>query len=183
MEELSSILDTIKKRMDVKAKTIEIRKVRKDERRYGLLDSGATNNVREVKKKESVKGLIPIEVEVAFDSEVKADLFVNRYGTIIGPEGTETIVSTHEAVSAGYSVVWKSKDELIMSQNGEKLPVEVHNGTPALPKEVCLKLIDEFEMTKGAKIKPVKVEKEEDDFELQSLWPQLSKVLKWLVAN
>ena len=62
-----------------------------------MLDSGATNNVREVKKKESLKGLIPIEVEVAFDSEVKADLFMNRYGTIVGPEGTETIVSMHEA--------------------------------------------------------------------------------------
>ena len=38
-------------------------------------------------------------------------------------------------------------------------------------------------MMKGAKIKPVKVEKEEHDFELQSIWPQLSKVLKWLIVN
>ena len=134
--------------MDVKAKTIKIRKVRKDERRYGLLDSGATNNVREVKKKASLKGLVPIEVEVAFDSEVKADLFMNRYGTIVGPEGTETIVSMHEAIEAGYSFAWKSKDELIMSKDGESLPVEVHNGTPVLPNELCLKLIEEIEMIK-----------------------------------
>ena len=69
MEELSLIVDAIKKTMDAKFKTVKIRKIRKDERRYGLLDSGATNNVREVKKKESLKGLVPIEVEVAFDSE------------------------------------------------------------------------------------------------------------------
>ena len=119
--------------MEVKAKTIQIRKIRKDEKRHGLLDSGATNNVREVKKKDNLKGLVPIEVEEGFDSEVKADLFMNMYGTIIGPEGTETIVSTHEAIAPGYSLVWKSKEELIMSKNGKILPVEVHNGTPALP--------------------------------------------------
>ena len=178
MEELSLFVDTIKKTMDVKAKTIKIRKIRKDEKRYGLLDSGATNNVREVKKKESLKGLVPIEVEVAFDSEVKANLFMNTYGTIIGPEGTETIVSIHEAVEAGYSFVWKSKEELIMEKNGKVLPVEVHNGSPVLPNEMCLKLIEEIEKMKRAKIKTVKVEKQEDDFELQSIWPQLSKVLK-----
>ena len=159
IEEIRLIVDAIKKTMDVKAKTMKIRKFRKDEKRYGPLDSGATNNVREVKKKESLKGLVPIEVEVAFDSEVKADLFMNTYGTIIGPEGTETIVSMHEAIEAGYSFVWKSKEELIMSKSGKVLPVEVHNGTPVLPNELCLKLIEEIEMKTGAKIKLVEMEK------------------------
>ena len=44
---------------------------------------------------------------------------MNTHGTIIGPEGTETIVSTHEAIAAGYSFVWKSKEELIVSKNGK----------------------------------------------------------------
>ena len=35
MEELNTILDTLKKTFDVKAKTIKIRKVRKDEKGYG----------------------------------------------------------------------------------------------------------------------------------------------------
>ena len=43
-EELQAMLETLKKTMDAKAKTIKIRKVKKDEKRYGLLDSGATNN-------------------------------------------------------------------------------------------------------------------------------------------
>ena len=58
---------------------------------------------------------------------------MNTYGTIIGPEGTETIVSTHEAVKAGYDVTWKSEKELIVTKNGMKLPVEVQL-YPSSPK-------------------------------------------------
>ena len=54
-EELGLIVDTIRKTMEVKAKTIKIKKVNKDEKRDGLLGSGATNNVREVKTRESHK--------------------------------------------------------------------------------------------------------------------------------
>ena len=56
---------------------IKIKKFCKDEKQFGLLDSGATKHVREVKKKENFKGLVPIEVEVAFDSEVQAELLLN----------------------------------------------------------------------------------------------------------
>ena len=112
VEELATILDTLRKSIDAKTKAIKaikIRKVKKDERRHGLLDSGATNSVREMKKNESMKGLIPIEVEVAFESEVKAELYINRFGKIVGPEGTETIVALSEAIEAGYEVAWKTK--------------------------------------------------------------------------
>ena len=69
-----------------------------------MLDSGATHNVRAIRKGEDYQSLVPIEVQVAFDSEVKAELFMNRQGTIIGPEGTESIVSARELVKAGYDV-------------------------------------------------------------------------------
>ena len=95
IEELDALLATLKKTFEGQAKTIKIRKICEDENRYVLLDSGATNNVREMKKKENYKGLVPIEVEVAFDSEVKAELFMNPYEAIIGPEMIETIISTH----------------------------------------------------------------------------------------
>ena len=45
----------------------------------------------EIKKDEKYQGLAPIEVEVAFDSAVKAELFMNKQGTIVGPEGTESV--------------------------------------------------------------------------------------------
>ena len=38
-------------------------------------------------------------------------------------------------------------------------------------------------MMKRVKLRRVRIEAKEDDFELQSTWPQLSKVLKWLVKN
>ena len=36
---------------------------------------------------------------------------------------------------------------------------------------------------KRVKLRPVKVEAQEDDFELQRIWPQLSKVLKRLIVD
>ena len=103
LEELGLTIETIKKTMEVKAKTIKVKRINKDEKRYGLLDSGATNNVREVKKKASLAGCKPVEVEIAFDSEVRKSLVMNPEGTILGPEGTETIVAVHETVEIGYS--------------------------------------------------------------------------------
>ena len=50
----------------------------KTEEMYGLIDSGATHNVRELKENEDYRGLFPIEVEVAFNSEVKIALFMNK---------------------------------------------------------------------------------------------------------
>ena len=103
---------------------------------------------------------------------------MNPEGTIIGPEGTETIIAIHEAVEAGYSFIWNTPEEVIMSKNGEVLPVEVQHGTPVLPDEICLKLIDEIEQRKREAKALNKVEEPEEDVELQSIWPQLSTVLK-----
>ena len=85
--------------------------------------------------------MAPIEVQVAFDSEVKAELFMNRQETIIGPEGTESIVSVRELVKAGYDVDWK-KGQLVASKKDLTLPVEIRSGTPVLPNQVCLTLIE-----------------------------------------
>ena len=111
--------------------------------------------MREVKKDEDYQSLAPIEVEVAFYSEVKAELFMNKQGTIIGPEGTESIVSVHELVKAGYDVDWK-KGQLVVSKKDMILPVEIRSGTPVLPNEVCLALIEEIEKTKRMQVKELK---------------------------
>jgi hypothetical protein len=92
-------------------------------------------------------------------------------------------VSVHEAIAVGYKFYRETKDEVIMSENGKRLPVEVQNGTPVLPNDMCLMIIDEIEQTKRVKLRPIRVEAAEDDFELQSIWPHLNKVLKWLLVN
>ena len=79
-----------------------------------MLDSGATNNARAIKKDENYKDLLPIEAEVTFDSEVNSKLFIKKKGTIVCPEEAATTVSMSEVVSAGYKVEWK-EEELIVS--------------------------------------------------------------------
>ena len=54
-----------------------------------MLDSGATNIVREAKENDNFKGAVTIEVEVAFESEATAELYINPEGTIIRPDGQQ----------------------------------------------------------------------------------------------
>ena len=44
-------------------------------------------------------------------------------------------------------------------------------------------MIDEIERANGAKIKTIKTESKEEDFELKNIWPQLTKVISWLLKN
>ena len=84
-EDLDDAITSSKKKLDAKVKTIRINKATSSGRK-GLLDSGATNNVREVKRDEDFDGVVPIEVSVAFESEVQAQLFINRERAILGPK-------------------------------------------------------------------------------------------------
>ena len=86
IDDVETIIETLKL-FNGKVKTIRIKRVGHEEMKYGLLDSGATHNVRAIRSDEDYKSLVPIEVQVAFDSEVKTELFMNREGAIIGPKG------------------------------------------------------------------------------------------------
>jgi hypothetical protein len=154
--------------------------VSRTEKRYGLLDSGATQNVRELKVNEDYRGLFPIEVEVAFNSEVKIELLLNATGTIIGPEGTETIVCVSDLVMAGWKVDW-TEEGLVISKGDTKLPIEIRSGQSVLPNELCLAFIDEIEEAKSAKMRSMKMA--DDDFTIKSIWPHLKKALNWLLKN
>ena len=69
-ENIDLIVDSLKQRIGAKTKAVKIKKVNPEVRRYGLLDSGSTNNVREIKDDEDLEGVVPIEVEVASEGEV-----------------------------------------------------------------------------------------------------------------
>ena len=58
-----------------------------------------------------------------------------------------------------------------MSRNAEVLPVEVQHGTPVVPDDICLKLIEEIEEKKREAKRQIEVP--DEDVELQSIWPQL----------
>jgi hypothetical protein len=106
------------------------------------LDSGATNNVREVKKEEDFDGVVPIEVSLAFESGVQAQLFINKEGTILGPKGTETIVSMSALVEVGFEVSWKSGNIEIKRGEDEISEAQMVNGLPALAAELSVQ--DQF---------------------------------------
>ena len=62
---------------------------------------------------------------------------------------------------------WEDK-ELIVSKGDLKLHVKIKNGTPALPNEVCLALLEEIER---AKMTPMKTEKnDKDEFKIKSIY-------------
>ena len=61
--DIESIVGTLKYYSNKKIKAIQLNKASKTEKRYGLIDSGATHNARELKANEDYRGLFPIEVE------------------------------------------------------------------------------------------------------------------------
>ena len=96
------------------------------------------------------------------------------------PKETETIVSVSEVVKAGYKVEWKEKEDLVVSKGEVVLPTEIRNGTPILPNEICLELIEQIERAKKMQTKMVRIE---DEFRIESVWPQLKNAINWLLKN
>ena len=60
------------------------------------------------------------------------------------------------------------------------LPVEIRSGTPVLPNEISPAMIEEIEKTKKMRVKNLRTEGE---FRIDSIWPQLTKVINWLLRN
>ena len=91
--------------------------------------------MREVQEEKEYHSLIPIDVQVAFSSEVKTKLFMTKHGTIVAPKGTETIISMSELTIAGYKVERK-ESEVEVSKGNINLPVQIKGNTPFLPNHM-----------------------------------------------
>ena len=147
-EELETLVDVLTKlNAKIGFKAIRIKEERNPEEQYGLLDSGASHCVREAKDDEKFHSLIPIKVNVAFKSKVESQLFMTRQGTIVGPKGTETIVSMNELAKIGCKVVWIG-DRVDITKGRTKLPAIIKGNTPVLPLRMCLELIKEIAQEK-----------------------------------
>ena len=74
-----------------------------------------------------------------------------------------------------------------MSKDGEVLPVELKGGTPSLPNDLFLKLINKIaeveRFKQKGRVKTVKVQNKDEDFKVQDIWPQLKELLAWLLEN
>ena len=74
-------------------------------------------------------------------------MFMTRHGTIVGPKGTETIVSMNELAKIGWKIVWIG-DKVDITKGKTKLPA-IKGNTPVLPLKMCLELIEEIENEKN----------------------------------
>ena len=156
-------------------KALRIKEEKDFEEQYGLLDSGASHCVREAKDDEEFHSLIPIKVNVAFKSKVESQLFMTRQGTIVGPKGTETIVSMNELAKIGWKVAWIG-DHVELTKGRTKLPAIIKGNTPALPLKMCLELIKEIEQEKMTT-------KDQEKTTLKEVWPQLKYAIEWMLQN
>jgi len=182
-EDLEDILKSLKK---ANMKTIRVKSTSIKTDRRGLIDSGATNPVRELESEEELMTCQPVNVEVAFKEEVESVLMINEWGTVIGPQGTETILPMNDMVQwLKCNVTWKDHELTIVHPEHGDLEVEVINGTPYIDNQLCLDLIKDVETKKknGAMmtVKTVKVEEEKGIIE--KIWEPLKRLIKWMIRE
>ena len=70
-DEVKALIASLQSIPTTKIKTARVKKSSEGQERFGILDSGATHNVRELKDEEDVRRLAPTEVLVAFDQKIK----------------------------------------------------------------------------------------------------------------
>jgi hypothetical protein len=74
-DDLEDILTSLKK---AGLKTIRVKSTTTKEHRKGLIDSGATNAVREINEEKELQSCHPVNVEVAFKQEITSVLMINE---------------------------------------------------------------------------------------------------------
>ena len=108
---------------------------------YALVDSGATNGLREARAGEW-ENTQSIKVDLA--SGV-AELHVNGQGTLLSPSDCQVIIPAGWLVELGYRISWKRKGCSIRHPDKGRLDVKVVKGCPLIPKEDGLRLLEDYE--------------------------------------
>ena len=108
---------------------------------YALIDSGATNALR-FACSEELRGAESIRVDLA--SGV-TELHVNEYGTLLSPVDCQLILPAGYLVSMGYRISWGKKGCRIRHPKLGELEVSVVKGCPLVPRELGMRLLDQYE--------------------------------------
>ena len=109
--------------------------------RFALVDSGATNALRQAKWGEIEVSRV-IKVDLASGA---TELHVNKHGTLLSQSACQVIIPAGYLVQLGYTITWKHKGCLIRRGRAETLSVEVVKGCPLILKEKGLEILDEYE--------------------------------------
>ncbi|CAE7193732.1 RE1 [Symbiodinium natans] len=112
--------------------------------RYALIDSGATNALRQAQPGEIEKARA-IKVDLASGG---ADLHVNGSGTLLSSSPCQLILPAGYLVELGYEISWRKRGCKIKKASGSRLDVKVVKGCPLISREDGLRLLEEYEARK-----------------------------------
>ena len=108
---------------------------------YCLIDSGATNALRPASAAE-LHGCRIIHVDLASGG---TDLRINSHGTLLHAGHCQVILPANYLVELGYSITWRRRGCKVRHPKQGALDVVVVKGCPLIPKEVGLRLLQEYE--------------------------------------
>ena len=107
----------------------------------GLLDSGATNGLRQGTPSEIAESRT-IEVSLAVGSRKMA---ITQHGILLVAEPIQPIVPMHYLTELGYRVYWKRKRCKVIHPSRQSPEVIVENGSPTVAEEDAYQLLRDYE--------------------------------------
>ena len=108
---------------------------------YALVDSGATNALRPARCGELSTARV-IQVDLASGA---AELHISKHGTLLSASPCQVILPAGYLVQMGYVISWRKKGCVIQKPGAASLEVKVVKGCPLIPREVGLRLLDDYE--------------------------------------
>ena len=155
----------------------------KDSHSFALVDSGATNALRQAKDQE-IGGSRVIRVDLASGM---TELHVNRFGTLLSPVPCQVIIPAGYLVQLGYATTWRKKGCCIQRGKSVPLVVEVVKGCPLIPRDVGIKILEEYERKleagEVAMAKPVSGDSEGPDPGVARQWLAQQQVSKGCLSR
>ena len=144
LEELQNKLNQLKKNAgSLKALRLTQLKTMQSTR-VGLLDSGATNPLRPLRKDEELEKLQRVKVTLANGSQVP--MLMTQAGVMVSLQmDIEPILPISWLDSLGFEILWKNGEVKVKHPDRESVKVDVRSGCPQIDYDVALKLIDEYE--------------------------------------
>ena len=144
----SAAVETLQRQLDeIRLKVMRLEKEPASGGTFALLDSGATNILREAKSSTELQGAKLTQVVLAGDT--KRELHQTEEGTIIargvGPERVQTIIPMGALVDSGYKVVWTKGKLSVSHPEYGRLRTRVTSGCPEVANEEAMKIVERLE--------------------------------------
>ena len=140
----------------------QINRVAIEGARTGLIDSGASNCLRQAIGEEA-KHLLRRTVDLA---QGTAELFVTPCGTLVSEEPVETIVALGLLIKMGCRLQWEERGCVLWHPQKGRVVVDTSTGCPRISEALALEFITEIESQRmqsvGAAIKAMQAQQTQE---------------------